>query len=773
MIGNGLLFHYIKIAFRNMWKYKNQTLISVIGLAVGFTCFSLATLWIRYETSFDSFLKNSKQIYVVYTPNSGFIPIVYKKNSSIRLATRLKETFPEIANAVSLIANPGYLGKDVTVEGVEVPALTIVADSAFSRMFDVKILEGSNDFLVFGNNKIAVTREKALQLFGKENPIGKTVISKFAGTYTICAVVSVSKRSNYPFDFIRPFNVFEMEPSSGSNVNTIIELLSRTNIETFEKKLHEFNSGIIKPITKIRYTDTEIEREVEFQYVLIFAISGLLVVLCSLFNYLISFVSRFRIRQSEIALRMVCGASGRSLLVMLLVEFMFTLLIAVVLGCMLTQLFHKPFLTLSYIKMDLLDIYRESLMYIGCVILVFLLTFWLILLVIRRRNLNLSIRRSNKKPFRKISMVIQLIICATFAFCTIVMLKQIYFLHNANELGFSFRNTGAIMVSRENRDILANQLKQIPEITEVINMNNRMFYLLTPNFRFNFVINSWDDQSTDAENVKIEEIIVSPEYINFYNFKLLSGEKLNYSDTESTVLINETAAKAFGWYDPVGKQFGNSTNRYTVKGVIKDIYNFAPTEQVGPSYYRTDTKGEINNSLTVLFKYREDTWKSCKEKIEYLIKDEYTIYSRTAIHNSEEDYNSLLKSENALIMLLSFFSAICVLICVSGFVSMVSLTCEERRKEIAIRKINGATAGDILAIFAREYFLLLMIGAVIAFSIGYFIMQQWLENYVKRTTIPAWIYLSIVFVLALMIVLCVGWQIYKASVENPAEVVKK
>jgi len=91
---------------------------------------------------------------------------------------------------------------------------------------------------------------------------------------------------------------------------------------------------------------------------------------------------------------------------------------------------------------------------------------------------------------------------------------------------------------------------------------------------------------------------------------------------------------------------------------------------------------------------------------------------------------------------------------------------------LVFRKINGATASDILAIFAKEYFLLLFIGAVIAFTTGYFIMQRWLEQYVKQISIPAWLYLAIVFVLALVIVLCVGWQVYRASIENPAEVVK-
>jgi ABC-type antimicrobial peptide transport system permease subunit len=168
-------------------------------------------------------------------------------------------------------------------------------------------------------------------------------------------------------------------------------------------------------------------------------------------------------------------------------------------------------------------------------------------------------------------------------------------------------------------------------------------------------------------------------------------------------------------------------------------------------------------------------WKSCKAKIEQLIEKEYgntSFLRHTSITNAEEVYDSYLKLERAIIKVLSFVSAICVLICVFGFVSLVSLTCEERRKSIAIRKINGATADDILSLFAKEYFMLLVIGAVIAFTVGYFIMQRWLEHYAIRMSIPTWIYLSILFVLALVIVLCVGGQVYKASIENPADVVK-
>ena len=202
-----MIVHYIKIAFRNMWKYKIQTLISVLGLAVGFTCFALATLWIVYEMTFDSFHKNAKQLYVVYIPNT-FSSTGYSKMTNYPLAAYLSATFPEIANAIPL--NPSYRNSKVTVEGVESLASTIQVDSSFFRMFDVKILEGSREFLTPGSNQIAITWEKAQQLFGNEHPIGKTVMYNYQ-EFTICAIVSeMSKRSNYAFDFISPFSDYVM-----------------------------------------------------------------------------------------------------------------------------------------------------------------------------------------------------------------------------------------------------------------------------------------------------------------------------------------------------------------------------------------------------------------------------------------------------------------------------------------------------------------------------------------------------------------------------------
>ena len=254
---------------------------------------------------------------------------------------------------------------------------------------------------------------------------------------------------------------------------------------------------------------------------------------------------------------------------------------------------------------------------------------------------------------------------------------------------------------------------------------------------------------------------------------------LTDADPYSMVLINESAVKAFGWHDPVGKTF-NDTHRYglgdvIVKGVVRDLNWHGTLKAADPYFYYRLAPSESpngNDNYRVLFKCREGMWGVLKEKIETIMKNDDLNIDNFEILNAEEKYDIYFKSEKVLLKLLYCVLAVCVMICVFGFVALVSQTCAERRKSIAIRKINGASTSNILAMFAKEYFILLAIGAAAAFAAGYFIMQRWLENYVRQTTVPLWIYLSILCAMALTIVFCVGWQVYRVSVENPAEVIK-
>jgi hypothetical protein len=777
--------HYLKVAFRNLWKYKWQTLISVAGLAVGFACFAMAMLWIRYEMTYDSFHKNADRIYCVILNNSDN---KISRTCPRPLSGYLKATFPEIANSIPI---GSYASVKIELDGIENTADAVNTDSSFFNTFDVKVIEGSKDFLIPENKSIAITAEKARQWFGNESPIGKKIKYRNYGVeeYTVSAVVTgLPKRSNYPFDILMPLT--RARASSQWyywGEEALVELAPGIDAEAFGKKLYEHTvknevgSTIprlsIVPLTSIRYTDPNVNRDVKFRHIIIFSIAGLLLVLCTLFNYLTLFISRFRLRQRELALRVVCGASNRSLFALLSVEFFMSLIIALLSGLFIINAIVPVFRQLSGIKLELSLIYFESLIYISVIILVSLLIFILTLAIFRRRTLSTSIQRSNRKMFRKISIAFQLVISIGFMFCTVIILKQMYHLHNT-DFGFAIKNNGSVGISgRVDMAMLEDKIRQIPEITGTLRGNP----LIPISGSIGTSISKWDDKPANAKDIDFGILDVSEQLLSYYEFRLVEGEFLKDTDADTDVLINESALKAFGWHSAVGKTFSpydfgpHKEYTCTVKGVVKNIYNMSPTISAKPFYYRLpNPTAPIRLSLTpsILFKYNEGAWQTCRKKIEEIFAKEYPNNYYT-IRNAEEEYDKFLKSENTLLRILTVVSLVCVIVCVFGFVSIVSLTCEERRKEIAIRKINGATVKDILDIFFKEHLTLLAVGALIAFPIGYLTMRRWLEEYVVQTEMSAWIYVAILLALIMAVVVCVGGKVYKTSRENPVNSISK
>ena len=688
----------------------------------------------------------------------------------------------------AIVIVPSLSSSKITIDDTEYRAHIILADSSLFRMFDVQIIEGNRNFLTIGSREMAVTQETARRWFGNESPLGKEI--DYYDKYTICAVVTdLPKRSNYRFELIGALREYILTAGeeqlwyTSNGENALVKLAPGVDVKAFGEKLYEHEVErshwgkpsrlTLTPITRLRYTDTDIRRDVRFRHILIFALAGSLLILCTLFNYLTLFVSRFRARQKEMALRIVCGASGRSLLALLSVEFCISLLLAFVLGTALIRSLYEPFRQLADVQTDLPAIYGESFLYIGLVAVVSLSVFWLLLMLFRRRTLHASIRSRRKAFFRKSSIIVQLLISVGFAFCTTVILKQMYYLHHT-DLGFTFKNKGSLSLWNVDKETLAAQLRQIPGITDAFPAVTPLVPMVV---RMNKPISSWDGKAEEEKSPDVEHTYVSEQYVSHYEFRLVEGEMPTDSDADDQVLINESAAKAFGWGTKaaVGKRFND---QYTVKGVIKDIHNFPPTVPPAPTFYLRPQNSADNTQFmvsmnAVLFRYSPGTWKACKARIEQLIREEYPDQvTRVSLYREEEEYDKYLKSENALLQILSFVSLVCLLICVFGFVSLVSQTCEERRREMAIRKINGAMVCDLLSAFFREYFVLLLVGSALAFAAGYVIMRRWLEQYLLQTAIPAWVYASILGAMTLVIVLCVGWLVYRASVENPAEVVK-
>ena len=172
----------------------------------------------------------------------------------------------------------------------------------------------------------------------------------------------------------------------------------------------------------------------------------------------------------------------------------------------------------------------------------------------------------------------------------------------------------------------------------------------------------------------------------------------------------------------------------------------------------------------VALKYDGD-WNVCKETLKKELKQKGI--ERTFFADGEEYYQYFLKSEYNLLKLLGVITVVSILIAIFGIYALIMQSCDQHRKEIAIRKVHGAGVTDILMMFFKQYMMQVVVAAVIAFPIGYVLMKNWLEQYTRQTEITVWIYLCIFLGISLLVTLCIGWRVWRAANENPAWVIKK
>lgn len=773
-----MLQHDSLIAVRNLRKYKIQSIVSIIGLAVGFTCFALAMLWIRYERSYDTFHDGADRIFLVRqeskTDNNGLSSV-----TPYPLATYLQETFPEIEYA----CNTSCYKTEIKYNNVTYPVSRIAADSVSMKIFPVRILKGNANFQILDGKEIAITEEMAGKLFGKDDPLGKK-LTRSGEEIPVCAVVeSWDKHSNLPFDIVEANYRFPYWGASGWS--TYIRLREGTDSKAFTKKIHDhvikkedttITDLVLTPITRLRYDHPLQEGIVKYNHILLFAVAGGLVILCSLFNYLTLFVSRIRMRGKEIALRKVCGSSGMHLMGLFSVEYLLTLILSIFIGMLLIEIVLPSFKKLSEIQMDTSGIYLETIVYSGVIAFLSFLFSQFPIYYFRRQSLNATMKGSDKGNgkdyFQKISIVFQLIISIGIIFCTFVMIKQVHHLTHTDRIVERIGKGTLTIYNSASEVSVREELKQIPVITGILPGKHNAFIPSTGSCYRS--IKEWDDKPATSQEVHLQEVASGEKICSYYKLTLLEGVMLKEDDAKNKVMINETAVRQFGWTHAIGKtiQYADST-RMVVVGVIRDFCKEPPTVPIKPMLFSTpEWYNTISNGCVILFDFQEGQWNECKKRIETLLKEKHPEILIHTLDCAEEEFDKYLQSEKALIRLLDFVSVVCIIISIFGIFSLVTLNCEQRRKEIAIRKVNGATVRIIIRMFFKEYMLLLCLAACIALPAGYLIMKSWLENYVIQTEISVWIYLVLLAGLLLLITLCISWRIWRAASRNPAEVIK-
>ena len=784
-----MLLHYLKVAFRNHMRYKVQSLITLLGLAVSFACVSLAAYWNYYEHTYDSFLADYDRIYRIGTKHKGKNYIT--SQSFLGFHSYLMDNYQEVDKACgikrvwsdeSLVEINGQAIKasceDITPEAVDV--------------FGIEWLEGNSNVESWKENEVAISEQIARKVCGKDSPVGLELTLKdmdgvsAKNEYRIVAVFRTwPQHSNFDFHILKRIS---RDPSSLNPVfyNTYVRLhpnadanlfLHRLKVDTFINYAGiGTNYNTLVPMNEVRHIFPKGRRNIRLNDMKLFAGATALLSLCALVNYLTLFISRLRNRGRDMALRTICGSSAWQTGVLLMVEYLLVLFASLFVSIVFIELFFEGFTELSQLKLD------RSTVYGGCAyLLLFILGLSVVLsltpiLYFKNKTLRVQIDTApvqlGKNRFRVAGVCVQLFISLLFIFCSTMMIKQLHYLIYA-DINIERKNIASIYSYLKDfrADQLKDMLRQIPSITEMVSTSDPLF----PSF--NATVRTYKGD-TDQQYVRVDAwtLSINQKNADFYGLRMKEGQG-TFDLKAYEYLINETFAKQLGDVNPIGKTLSvDKQTRGIIKGIFYDYQYQPPTEPVRAVCMVGDNFKD-SSKRAVAFKYTGEfsEVQAAIEKAFEHIKVDYVFkgMGKYRLEDGETVYKGFIMKELNFLKLLNILTAISILIALFGVYAQILQECERQRKNIAIRKVYGAQVKDILMMFFKEYMLQVVIAAAFAFPIGYVLMKRWLEGYSRQTSIGIEVFLGIFIGMAFLVLLCIGWHVWRAANENPATAVKK
>ena len=768
-----MILHYLKMAFRSLMKHRVQSVLSIVGLAVGFVCFAYSLIWLRYERTFDSFHPNADRIYMLYEKNSIIRGNLESRIAPYPFAATMKEQFPEVEAATAFFPQAVSYKKDESLGFLK----AVSVDTAFLDLFDVRILAGSRSFL-HSDREIALTPTAARRLFGTDQVLGRTLDLGSGEEKTVTALVSEWKgHSSIPYESLIGIEPYRRTDWKAGIFMVCFRLRQDADTADFTRKLRAADSEV--PVRKTSDYDIRLamfsaehlnfcpiaesyellfkdETQIRQSYIRMFVWIGVLVMVIALANYFSLLVNQMMNRSKELALRLVNGSSRRGLFALFATELMLMLSVGGFISLLLMEWAEKLFMEISYVKTAWLP---EALVYFFGVLLCSLLVAGTIIGYYSRRSLTLALQ-SRKVPagwrmsFGRMSMAFQLLVSLLVLFCFSVLFRQLTYLSQTTDIGFERKERATIEVSEEFIGNFLHDLRAQPYIREA----SVSVSTLLPQSSYG-ITTTMDDQ---GKSITFDSFVVDENFLRFYHIPLKDSLQ---SDDERQCLLTESAARELGGPDLVGQSFVG----YTIVGIVPDLYTKAPTVPVKPTELKIIRQEDTYSKDKVLIRYDERYTEELKRFVVSWFLERKTY---ATLNIATEVYDTYLASERMLMRLLGVMAGVCVLIALFGVYAHVVLACEHRRKEIAVRKVNGATAGLIVRSFLKEYFLLLLAASAFAFPLGTIVMQRWLEQYVLRVGLSWWIYAGIFLLLWIFIMGCIGRSVWCAARENPAEVIK-
>jgi len=778
--------NYIKTTIRNIKKYKGYAIINILGLAIGMACFVSILLWVQTELNWDNIYDNSNNIFKLIEKRhftSG--EVKHMDRVQFVLSEKLESDFPEIENATRFRKRPWqirYNDKAFQENGAYV-------DRSFLDMFRLPFSIGNSTTGLTDNNSIVISEKTAAKIFGDKNPIGKTISARAwshdLGNYVITGVFkNVPQNSHIQFDWLTlfPQRYSAIEGWGSHNYQAFVQLKSNTDINKLNTKLVDIiktntdtkNTDLyLIPISKIHLSkDIWSEAQGNMETVFVFSILACFILLIACINFLNLSTAQNGNRSSEIGVRKVNGAGKIDIIYQFLSEAMFFSIIALILAIILVKLFLPLISDLAGIELTFDFLSNISVIFtLICLALVvgFISGSYPALYLSKLKPIRLlrsGIQRGTSRNYlRKTLVIVQFTISVFLIIGTLVVLNQVNYMKN---LGMGIKKENIIIMflnaeANRNFNTIKSELLRNPKIKSATLSNTVLGYRETTTTGLD-----WDGKSHN-EIVQMNVLGVDYDFMKTFELKMDSGRYFSEAfpgDENESFIVNQEAVKVMGIQDPVGKRFKHNEKEGIIIGVIKDFHYTSFHENIQPLIM------ELNYDIdTINISMRPENTQGTIEYIERTFKqlapgDPFNYYFLNDL------LNRLYVSEQQIGNQLKFFATLAILISCLGLLGLITLTVEMRKKEIGIRKINGASVVNIVFVFLKDSLKWITLGNVFAWPLAYYFSKLWLENYPFRTDLSIGVFIaSGVFVLFISII-TISYHAIKAALVNPIETLR-
>jgi len=787
-----LFKNHFKTTIRRLIADKIYLLVNVLSLSAGLLCCLFIFKYVHHQWSYDRFHNGANQIFrlelEVFSEDNNSSRYSYLGISPVNW---LKD-IPEIQKQTRFATfnwdmNVTVQDNSFTENGI------ISADSSFFNLFSFRLIEGQPGSVLKNPNSVVLTKSIAMKYFGTEKVVGKIikVSSQSSESYlTITGIVEdTPSNSHFSFDLITSADVYKalngISIQNYSNTYCYIRTMPGALVGELEKKINSLYSQkeseaasvsqfYAKPMISIFLHSSaigELSTNGNAVYVNLFLLVAFIILGISCINFTTLATARSLKRKQEIGVRKVFGAKKKSLVSIGLLEGVMLSVLALslsyVLGLLLLPFFNE--LTgEKFILSDFTTPYYIILMF-GIALFAGIFSALYPSFMLAQDNLTSLLKDNFSKEQRgsrlwKTMVVAQFAISMILIGATYIIQKQINFIYS-KDLGFK----------KEYIITLPNYFgRQLPTFFEQLNrhpdIQNTTVSSYIPGVSKNIGRTTIETES-ESESMTFEAVVVDSYFFETFKIPIISGRgfsKKRASDSTQAFIINETAAQTLGWENPIGKKLNAYGRDGYVIGIAKD-FNFSSLHNdISPMvfliydqfYAQIAVRINPNNSLSESVSY-------IKEKWEDLLPETPFRYNFL-----DDQFESLYKSEQETKALFFSFSIVSILIAFLGLISFTSYTLLQKKHEIGIRKVLGASVYDILKLFYSGYGKLLFISTIIALPVIYLFLKNWLRNFSFTTKIGLEAFAVPLSIAIVILFITVSFQTLRSASQNPIDAIK-